>query len=283
MGSRKRSRVSKGKMRAVENNGSYAVITGACGGLGTSFALSCARRGYNLLLVDVTNGSLERLSDFMVRNFPVRVDHMNIDLAEHDAADRIAEKIRGEGMRVSMLINNAGLPMNELFERSDARYLRKMLEVNGIACMSLTHALLPELKKNKKSHIINVSSLGGFYALPRKSVYSAIKGFVRLFSQALRLEVGHQGVSVSILCPGGMTTNVNNYILHNQLGWLPRKMLHHPQMVADVAVRQALKGKEIIIPGRSNRILKLVGSLIPGFVVKKLASYSMKKLTNSNR
>jgi hypothetical protein len=261
-----------------KNSPTWAIITGACGGLGTSFAISCARRGYNLLLLDITNGSLERLSDFMGRNFPVRVDHLNIDLSEDSAAERVAEKIRSENLPVSMLINNAGLPMNELFERSDAAYLRKMLEVNGIAPVSLTHALLPELKKNRKSHIINVSSLGGYYALPRKSVYSAIKGFVRLFSQALRMEVGHHGVSVSILCPGGMTTNISNYVLHRQLGWLSQRMLHHPQMVAEVAVRQALKGKEIIIPGGTNRILKFVGSLIPGFVVKKLATYSMKKL-----
>jgi hypothetical protein len=260
------------------SNGSYAIITGAAGGLGTSFALSCARRGYNLLLLDVPNPGLEKLGNFLGRNFPVSVKHLGIDLSERSAPHQVLEMIRKEEMRVGMLVNNAGLPQNELFEFSDGDYLRKLLEVNGIVCVSLTHALLPELKKNSPAHIINVSSLGGYFPLPRKSVYAAVKGFVRLFSQALSMELGDNGVKVSILCPAGMTTNSANYMLHRQLGWFPSKMLLHPRFVAEEAVRKALKGQEIIIPGRTHRVVRFIGSLIPTFVVRKLARASMKQL-----
>jgi hypothetical protein len=179
---------------------------------------------------------------------------------------------------VGLLVNNAGLSQNEFFENTSSDYMRKMIEVNCISYVSLTSALLPELKKQKKSHIINVSSLGGFYTLPRKTCYSASKGFVRQYSLALNLEVNRHGIHVSVLCPGPMTTNINNYILHRQLNWFSQKMMVHPRQVAKLAMDQALKGKEIIIPGRINRVLHRVSSAIPSGISKMLIMNSMKQL-----
>jgi uncharacterized protein len=260
------------------NNTTYAIITGASGGLGTSFALECAERGYNLLLVDLPSANPEKLGRFLQDNYPLKVSTMCADLTLPEAPALILKKVQEENMNVGLLINNAGLSQNEFFENTDSDYMRKMIEVNCISYVSMTSALLPELRKQQKSHIINVSSLGGFYTLPRKTCYSASKGFVRQYSQALNMEVNRHGVHVSVLCPGPMTTNIHNYILHRQLNWFSQKMMVHPRTVAWLTMDKALKGKEIIIPGRLNRVLHSVSSAIPSGISKMLIMNSMKQL-----
>ena len=259
-----------------DNN--WAIITGASGGLGTSFALSCARKEYHLLLIDLPGKHLFNLCDFISRNFPVKVKFLEVDLSEENFEIPILEKIKTDKIKPKILINNAGMSQNDFFENTDGHYLRKMIELNDVACVSLTKALLPELKKNKESYIINVSSFGSFYPLPYKTCYAATKGFVRQFSQALRMEVEKYGVHVSALCPGPMTTNINNYLLTRNLNWFARKTIQRPDAVAEKAIRDTLQKREIIIPGRLNRILKFISSLIPGFIRKKLTAYSMHHL-----
>ena len=144
----------------------------------------------------------------------------------------------------------------------------------------LTNALLPVLRLQPRSNIICVSSLGSFYILPRKSCYNATKGFIRMFCQALRMELAASNIKVSILCPGPMTTNLANYQLHKQLNWFSQKMLLPPSRAAQYALSCALKGQEIIIPGRLNRTMKVVAGLIPEFIQKKLSANSMKQLGN---
>lgn len=262
---------------------SYAIITGASGGLGISLMLSCISRGYNLFLIDLPGRDLFSLCDFARRNFPVDVKYLEIDLAEKDAAKKILEVVQDENMRVEMLINNAGMSQNDLFEDTDEDYLRKLIELNSIACVSITKALLPELKRSKRSYIINISSLGGFFALPRKSCYAATKGFVRQFSQALRIELKQFGVNVSVVCPGPITTNANNYMLHKQINWFSRKMVQQSRVVAEDAVKGALKGKGLIISGRLNRFIKLTASFVPDFLQRRLTLYSMKQLKHAKR
>lgn len=266
----------------MENN-TYAIITGACGGLGTSFALECAERGYNLLLVDLPAAHPEKLERFLQENYPVQVKSIAFDLTAPEAPAQLLQRVRNEGMAVSLLVNNAGLPQNDFFENTDSDYMRKMVEVNCISYVSLTSALLPELKKHPQSHIINVSSLGGFYTLPRKTCYSATKGFVRQYSQALNMEINRFGVHVSSLCPGPMTTNINNYMLHRDLNWFSQQMLVHPREVARYTMDKALKGKEIIIPGRLNRILHRFSSAIPSAISKKMIMNSMKQLDKKGK
>ena len=262
---------------------SYAIITGAAGGLGISFMQACIDHGYNLFLIDLPGKNLFNVCDFARRNFPVDVKYLEIDLAEEGASKKILEVVRNEKMRVQMLINNAGISQNELFEDTDEDHLRKLIEVNSIACVSLTKALLPELKKNRRSYIINMSSLGSFFALPRKSCYAATKGFIRQFSQALRIEVKRYGVNVSIVCPGPVTTTLAQYILHKQLNWFSRNMMQSARKVADDAVKGALKGKGIIISGWINRVLKASASFVPDFLQTRLTLYSMKQLKQEKK
>ncbi len=256
----------------------WAIITGASGGLGTSFALACARRGYQLLLIDLPGKNIAALGEFISKNFQVESRWLEADITLTESAAMLKQLLQDNNMQVNMLINNAGMSQNDMFEDTGAGYMKKMIELNCIAPVMMIKSILPELMCNKPSYILNVSSLGSFYPLPRKSCYAATKAFVRQFSQALKMEIGHLGVQVSIVCPGPMTTNIPNYILHRNLNWIARKTKMHPAAVAERALSKMFRGKEIIIPGRLNRIMKFISSVIPAFIRKKLALYSMRQL-----
>ena len=267
-------------MREALNTGNapYAVITGASGGLGKSFATACAARGYNLLMVDVAGSEVKKCCEFLQKNFDTTSLYMEADITTNSSAEDLLAFIRQHNIQVGLLINNAGIPQNEFFASTQPELLRNMVNVNCLGTINITKALLPELRKQPRSHIISVSSLGSFYTLPRKTCYSATKGFIRQFCQALAMEEAGNGVRVSVLCPGPMTTNIDNYLLHRQLNWFSKKMVQKPENVSRYTLQQALKGREIIIPGRMNRILKTLSSLMPAFLKRKLSAYSMKQL-----
>jgi short-subunit dehydrogenase len=268
----------KGTIPGHSLRNQYALITGAAGGLGISFIQACAARGYHLLLVDLPGKNADHLCNWISRNYPVDARYLEIDIATPGATRQILEFLWEENLQVSLLINNAGMSQNDFFEDTDEEYLRKLVEVNSIACVTLTRALLPELKKNKRSYIINVSSLAGFFSLPRKSCYAATKGFIRQFSKALNIELKNDGVTVSVLCPGPVTTNLTNYLLHKQINWFSRMMMQDSKTVAEKGIRDALKGKEVIIPGWLNRWVRRVTFLIPAFLKRRIAIHSMKQL-----
>jgi uncharacterized protein len=253
----------------------FVIITGASGGLGTSFTLECASRGYNLFLISLPNEDLLSLSSFVKRNYPVEVISLELDLTSEEAINRIVKEIRKHDIDIFMLINNAGLGQNDLFEETEDTYLRKIIELNCITYVMLTKALIPELKKQARSYIINVGSLGGFFFLPKKSVYAASKGFVLQYSKALRIEIKKYGISLSVLSPGPIITNVDKYLLLREMSWFFKKMLIQPKVIARKAITHSLKGKELIVPGIFNRFIHIGSRIIPDFIFKRVFTYSL--------
>jgi uncharacterized protein len=254
----------------------YVIITGASGGLGTAFTLECASRGFNLFLISLPNEDLQSLCHFVKRNYSVEIISLELDLTDKHAANLIVAEIHKQEIEVFMLINNAGLGQNDFFEETEDNYLRKIIELNCISYVMLTKALIPELKKQKRSYIINVGSLGGFFFLPRKSVYAASKGFVLQYSKALRIEIKKYGISLSVLSPGPIITNVDKYLLLREMNWFFRKMLIQPKIIVRKAITKSMKGKELIVPGIFNKFMHIISRIVPDIIMKSVLSFSMR-------
>lgn len=263
----------------MRENSAYALITGASAGLGSSFSYELASRGYNLFLVSLPHENLASMASFIRTNYGVEVIIFETDLTLFGAAEVVLKEINEHNIQIGMLINNAGLGQNQYFEQTDEQYLRSMIELNCLATVSLTHALIPKLKQQPKSYIINISSMGGFFALPGKSVYAASKGFIIQFSQSLKWELEQYGINVSVVCPGGIITNTDKYLIIRDFGWLSRATTSSAKEVSVYALNQSLKGKHRIIPGRLNRFLFFINGLIPAFIRNKLLAYSMKHIS----
>ncbi len=239
-----------------------ALITGASLGLGRAFARECAARGMDLLLVALPGSGLPELSDSIAREHGVSVDWLEADLTDSATLDRLIEMIRSKGLDIDLLVNNAGIGAVGPFADSAIDYEESVMQLNTIALVRLTRFFVAEFEGLESAHILNVGSLGAFFPMPSLSVYSATKSFVLNFSLAVREELSGR-IGVSVLCPNAFKTTaaVGDYV--DKLGFLPRLFCLTPGHIARTALEGVTRNKAIIIPGFCNRVLAMVGRLVP--------------------
>ena len=240
---------------------SYVMITGALGGLGSAFALDCAKRGFDLFLTDIHpegSGFAVRLAE----KFNIEATYRSCDLSKEDARGEFLHLIKEDGFTFWSLINVAGLDHEGAFLDKNRSQILRILQINILATMDITHGILQLRDPQKRFRLINVSSLAGFFPMPFKGTYAASKRFILDFSRALREEIREFG-SVTALCPAGLpTTNECMRSIFAQGFWgLVTSM--DPQKVARTTVSAALHGKTVVIPGWINQMIRLAGSLMP--------------------
>jgi hypothetical protein len=241
--------------------GTTALITGATAGLGAEFARQLAPVASRLILVGRREERLNELAASLRKSAPqVRLDPFKADLALPSERERLAAWIIREEIPLTLLVNNAGLGDLGPFDNAEWKRLSPMLEVNVTALTHLTHLLLPMLRLQIPSAILNVSSVAGFFPLPEMAVYAATKAYVTSFSEALRMELAHHGVTVTALCPGPVATEF--FEVASRDGESIRAMdRSHPALATtpQTVIRKALWGLEKDKPGViPNKLLALL-------------------------
>jgi uncharacterized protein len=254
-------------------NARYALVTGASGGLGSAFALQAARKGWNLVLVDLPDTGLREVGRRLERVYRVQAECFEMDIADARSRTRLRDWIEGSFIDLELLINNAGTGSQGSFESSPLARMAASIDVNVQATMQMTYLLLPVLRKRPRSVVLNVASLAAFYPMPVLAVYAATKSFILNFSLAVRAELAGTGVTVSALCPAGMMTSRETADAVRAQGLVGRITTWEPERVAAVALRQAMRGRAIIVPGLLNRIIRFAGEAVPrAFVVGLIGS-----------
>lgn len=230
----------------------YTLITGASTGLGKEFAIECARRGMNLILVSLPHENLEELGQELSASYSVRVACREVDLTNRKLLEELIDWIT-ENFSVNMLINNAGIGGTQFFIDSPIDYLDNMIQLNIRAMTLLTRLLLPELKTHPKAYILNVSSLAAFSPVPFKTIYPASKAFIHHFTRGLKAELKDTNIRVCVLNPGPIMTNKDVTKRINGQSFYVRLSIMSPERIARIAVRKLLRGHAVIIPGFMNR------------------------------
>ena len=243
--------MNQGIAQKFSTKGCTALITGATAGLGAEFAKQLAPVAARLILVGRREERLGELSASLKKSFPsLRLDTHKADLSLSGERLNLSSWIIREQIPVNLLINNAGLGDLGTFDTAEWERIAPMLEVNVTALTHLTHLLLPMLRAQSPSGILNVSSVAGFYPLPEMAVYAASKAYVTSFSEALRMELAPEGIHVTALCPGPVPTEFFDVAGRN--GETIRAMERtHPSLAStpELVVRQALRGLERDKPG----------------------------------
>ena len=260
----------------------YTIITGASEGFGKALAIECAKREMNLVLVALPGPELHSLAQFIRRNYPVDVVLIEKDLCHEQGCLEVYNEIAAMQLRVNILINNAGLGSTVLFEEGSIRLYEQQIKLNVLATTLMTKLFLCMLKQNSQSYIMNVSSMAAFFHLPKKHVYGATKSFVYSFSKSLGRELKNDHVHVSVLCPGGMNTNLPLTLMNKNGSWISRMSVMNPEDVGPIAIDGMLRGKEVIIPGKVNRFFFILDKLLPASVKKILLRNAMKNLDQKN-
>lgn len=258
-------------------NKNFVLITGASEGFGKALALECAARNMDLVLVALPGSGLHSLCNYIEKNFNVTTHCFELDLSIKEECYALFNEIKRLQIPVNMLINNAGIGGTHYFDERDVEFYHKLIELNVVSPTLLTHLFLQNHSKKLPAHILNVSSLASFFYLPKKQVYGGTKSYLVSFSRSLRRELKGKGISVSVICPGGMNTNPQTVFQNLQTHGLGRWSIMNPEEVAKIAIDGMLKKKEVIIPGFWNKVFMLLDKFLPKWYKEMLTDNSMKK------
>jgi NAD(P)-dependent dehydrogenase (short-subunit alcohol dehydrogenase family)/pimeloyl-ACP methyl ester carboxylesterase len=191
-------------------HGKVAAVTGAGSGIGRALAVELARRGARLALSDVDELGLAETAD-QVKPLGTEVHTARVDVSDRAAVEAWAATVAEHFGVVHQVYNNAGISGGgRSVLDADWETYERTLAVNLFGVIHGSKAFLPHLIASGDGHVVNVSSLNGFYAQPTLSAYCASKFGVRGFTEALRTEmvVGRHPVQVSVVHPGGVKTGI---------------------------------------------------------------------------
>jgi len=253
---------------------SVAIVTGSSKGIGKAIATGLALRGYDLLLIARSEDLLKALSEELSATYHVSCNYLRLDLSDPVSADIIVNTVREKNYPVEVLVNNAGYAVWGEFENLNLEDQRKMMFVNLDLMVSLTHRLLPVLKKSKKSFILNVSSSSAYQAVPTLAVYCSSKAFILQFSRSLRYELRNSGVKVSCLVPGPTETEFMDAagMISPEMKKRAARFNMKAGEVAEIAIQGLMKDKAEIIPGFLNRLQAQMVRLVPKSLTEKIAA-----------
>ncbi len=247
-----------------------ALVTGASSGIGECFARALAARRHNLALVARSKDKLEVLASKFRAAHGILAEALDFDLSVSGAAARLVDCLRERALKVNLLVNNAGFAARGRFWELPAGRQMEMLRLNIHALVELTYLLLPQMVKERRGAIINVSSTAGFQPVPYTTVYAASKAFVTSFSLGLQEELRPHGVNVVTLCPGGTNTN---FFKASQYG--TRKVpggLQPPAEVVEAALKALDRGGGLVISRLMNKLGVFSQRFVPRSLVVKVAA-----------
>lgn len=252
----------------------FALVTGASSGLGRAIACELARRGVDTLLVALPGEGLGEVCR-ECRSCGVDSLYFETDLTDPEAPARLAEQIEGR-YEIFALFNNAGTGGSCRFDEASHEYVDNIIRLNIAVATSLTHMLLPNLKRNAPSHILNVSSMAALTPCGYKTVYPASKAFIKHFSLGLREELKKSGVSVSLAVLGPMPTRPDIIRRIESQGALGRMLSVSPQKTAQRCVDKTFRRRRIIVVGALNVVSYHLLRLIPEHLRGVLMSRSVR-------
>ena len=195
-------------MQMQDLSGKVAVITGASSGVGEATARLLVAEGVKVVLVGRRADRLDALAAELGDLASAEVANI-CDQAQVDGLFRRIEKVYGG---IDLLFNNAGLGIHGNFEDSRPEDWQQQINTNLFGLLACTQAAIPLMKGREGAMISSVSSVGGRYGVPGWSVYCATKYAVVGFHDALRKELGPDGIRVSVIEPGAVWTEFGHNI-----------------------------------------------------------------------
>jgi short-subunit dehydrogenase len=226
--------------------GMRTILTGASSGIGRALARLLAKRGSRLVLSARREERLKALAEEL-KSDGADVTTVLGDVTEPPVRQQLIDAAKEQLGGLDCVINNAGIGGIGNFIDNDEARLRRIMEVNFFAPLELLRLAIPELRKGSKPIIVNVASVLGHRAVPKKSEYCASKFALHGFSDSLRSELAPQGIDVLIVNPSTTDTEFFDAAMGDKrkLPWLTKGQ--SPDAVATAAVRAIERGKHDII------------------------------------
>jgi dehydrogenase/reductase SDR family protein 7B len=195
-------------MRQFQNK--VVWITGASSGIGEAVAKAFNAAGATVIVSSRRREELERVK--ATSAFPERVHVFPLDLTQTSSIESVANEVLSQ-FEIDLLFNNGGISQRSLTAETSIENDRKIFEVNYFGHVQMTKAVLPQMLKRRKGHIVTISSLTGKWGFYLRSAYSASKHALHGFFDSLRMEVEDEGLQVTLVTPGFIATEISKHAL----------------------------------------------------------------------
>lgn len=252
------------------------IITGASSGIGMETALAFAAAKSRLVLAA---RRADRLQEVARRCEALGAAALAVptDVAVRSQVDDLVKRAVDAHGRVDVMVNNAGYGMQARVHEIDEQELRNIFEVNFYGLWYGCRAVAPIMIAQKSGHIFNVSSVIGKRATPFNGGYSATKFAVSGLTEAMRVEMAHYDVHVTLVCPGLTATeffdNVRGGSARAKSSFVNLRTMVPPSLVAGRIVKYAGRRKPELVFTRGGRFLVLVAALWPALADHMLKYY----------
>lgn len=183
------------------------VVTGGGNGMGREVVLGLLQRGAKVAAVDLNEAGLAETAT--MANAGDRLTTHALNVSDRAAVLKLPAAVEKAHGQVDGLFNVAGIiqpfvKINDL----DFDVIERVMNVNFWGVVNMSKAFLPTLLARPEAGLLNVSSMGGFLPVPGQAAYGASKAAVKLFTEALFAELQGTNVSVTVVFPGGVGTNI---------------------------------------------------------------------------
>ena len=226
-----------------------AMVTGASSGIGEAYAERLAADGWDLVLVARRRDRLEQVAGRLTAAHGVSAVVLDVDLADSVQLEALCAE--SADLPLGMLVNNAALAHYKPFATLPAREAQELVQLNVLAPVMLSRAVIPGMLERAEGAVINVASLLAFSGswdrpfLPKRAVYAASKSFLLTFTQILAGELAGSGVRAQVVCPGVVRSE-----FHTRQGMdmseVPRM---EPASLVEASLADLERGVVVSIPG----------------------------------
>lgn len=238
-----------------------AVVTGASSGIGMDISKVLINKGYTVYGVARREDKLTELFNQYPQNFVPVVMDLSVESNLYKLCDML------ENEAIDIIVNNAGFGVFGLFTETNLERELEMIDINIKSLHILTKLFVSKFVGQGRGRVLNVASSAGFMMGPKLSSYYASKAYVLRLSEAVDEEVRriNKKITVSVLCPGPVKTEFDKVAnVSASLGGL------ESHYVAEYAVKKMLRGKRVIIPGFSVKLLVFFSRFVPGRLLSKI-------------
>jgi uncharacterized protein len=266
----------KPDQKFLDQYGPWGLVTGASQGIGAEYARTLAEKGMNVVIVARGQDKLDALAQELQRDYGVKVQAVAADLSHPDGLEAVKQAT--QNLEVGMLVNNAGTWQFGSFLENDIQKDVKSIALNVEAPMALTHHFAGKMGERGKGGVINVGSGAALHGVPGQAAYSATKGFLQNFSEALHAELKPKGINVLITDPGPVIGEASSVYDQSKV---PLQKVNARQVALD-SLKQ-IGGSSTTIPGWMNKLaMGIALRVMPRDMLASIAGYILESATPAN-
>ncbi|HEY1407784.1 MAG TPA: SDR family oxidoreductase [Promineifilum sp.] len=222
------------------------VVTGAGSGIGRALVLALVNKGARVAAADLNEATLKETVALAGQHQDKISAHV-VNVSDRQAVEALPGKVIAAHGAVDGIINNAGI-IQPFVRLNDLPYddIERVLNVNLYGVIHMTKAFLPHLLMRPAAHIVNVSSMGGFFPVPGQTLYGASKAGVKLLTEGLYSELLDTNARVTVVFPGAIATNIsqNSGVVIAQSAAADESAQSFPTTSAEDAAETIIDGME---------------------------------------